>query len=973
MEHNKQKKMKLSFWGKLKRAIKFLLALFFIVLVLGSASLIGSFVYFSKALPDPNRLIDRKVAQSTKIYDRTGEHLLYEIHGDENRTIVKLQDIPKHTIDAVVALEDKDFFQKKFGISVGRTLYATANYIWHKMIGSPIIFGGSGITQQLVKNAILSPEKTIQRKIKEWILTVQIEQKFSKDQILQMYLNEIPYGSTTYGIESAAKYYFGKSASQLELAESATLAAIIQRPTYYSPYGSHKEELLKRKNLVLDLMVQQGYISPIQSKESAEKPIEFRRKIEEIKAPHFVFFVREYLTNYYGEKIVEQGGLKVVTTLDYELQTKAEEIINKHMPNIEKHKGNNAALTAIDTATGDILAMVGSRDYFDVERDGNVNVAIRPRQPGSSFKPVVYAAAFLKGYTPETILYDVETVFKTEIGKDYIPHNYNLKEYGPVTIRKALAGSLNIPAVKTIYLAGIDRVLDLAEDFGYTTLHDRSRFGLSLVLGGGEVTLLEHVSAYTAFAGEGIKPYYRSILQIKDQSGKVLEEFTVKKKKVLPKEAAQLITSILSDNEARSFIFGANNLLILPDRAVAAKTGTTNDFRDAWTIGYTAEFAAGVWVGNNDNSKMEKGDGSMVSAPIWNEFMKVALKDKKSGSFSAPPENKAIKQVLKGEPEYRIIEIDKASGKLATEFTPPDYRVKKALRIHHSILHYVKKDDPQGETPAEPEKEDPYYSSWEEGIQKWLAKQKEERLKDPAKSKETVKETICEPVDTTGNKVCQEYEIIFDEPNILEYDDVHTPVNKPNVEMTYPKDNTVIISDEALFTLDAFAARGVASVEYYLGEQLLGTATQAPYSLLYHFSNLADGFYTLKAVAKDDVGNTADKTVTFNLLRNADKRSELAVWMGPSSGASILKSQFPVSLNLYSGRFEEIQQMDIYSSSPSGERFLIGSLSGINSSSFAVSWTEPPQNSGEYQLIPILHMKDGTLIEGAALNVSIVE
>ncbi|HLC63980.1 MAG TPA: transglycosylase domain-containing protein, partial [Patescibacteria group bacterium] len=592
-----------------KRYFKQIAALV-LILVIG---LIGLFAWLSKDLPDPNKLTEREVAQSTKIYDRTGEHLLYEIHGEQKRTIIRLEEVPDFAIQATLALEDQRFYEHR-----GFNLWGIFRGVVIRALTGKSLQGGSTLTQQLVKNAIVGDTRTVTRKLKELVLAYRIERKYSKDEILQMYFNEIPYGSTAYGIEAAATYYFAKSSKDLTLAEAAVLAALPQAPSYYSPWGSHIDELFGRQKYALDQMVKEGYITREQADVAKAEEITFANRIEGIEAPHFVFFVKELLAEKYGEKVIEQSGYKIISTLDYDLQKKAEAIITEQVKkNLTSYNAGNASLVAIDVKTGQILAMVGSKDFFDEDIDGQVNVAVAPRQPGSSFKPVVYATAFSRGFVPETVVYDLETVFPVFDG-DYIPHDYDLKERGPVSLRTALAGSLNIPAVKMIYLAGIDNVLDLADSLEYSTFRDRSRFGLSLVLGGGEVKLLEHTNAYATFARDGKKMKYSSVLRLEDNLGKAMEEFNQPStQKVLEPEIARMVTDILADNEARTFIFGASNYLTLGDRPVAAKTGTTNDYHDAWTLGYTPQLAVGVWVGNSDNAEMKRGaDGSMVAAPI---------------------------------------------------------------------------------------------------------------------------------------------------------------------------------------------------------------------------------------------------------------------------------------------------------------------------------------------------------------------
>jgi len=476
-------------------------AAFFLI---GTIGFVGLAAWVARDLPDPNKLIDRSIPLSTKIYDRTGEILLYEIHGDERRTLINLEEIPDYVKQATVAAEDRNFYKHK-GVSIIGIIRSLVRNI---TTGSKV--GGSTITQQFVKNAVLTSEKTYIRKIKEVVLAWQIETRFSKDQILKLYLNEIPYGKTAYGIEAATRVYFNKSAKDLTLAETATIVGMVQAPT---AIWNNKDRLLIRKNYVLEAMAEEGYITKEEANKAKEEKLVYNKTYEAIIAPHFVEYVQQLLSERYGEKTIEQGGLKVITTLDAEKQKIGEQVVQEGvLKNEKKYDATNAALVAIDAKTGDILTMVGSRDYFDDAHDGKVNVATRLNQPGSSLKPLIYATAFEKGLTPDTILFDVETRFKTET-KDYVPHDYDGKERGPVTIRKALAGSLNIPAVKALYVAGIDNVLNKATDFGYTTFAEqRQDIGLAMVLGGADVTLLEHTAAFSVFAREGLRHPTRALL-----------------------------------------------------------------------------------------------------------------------------------------------------------------------------------------------------------------------------------------------------------------------------------------------------------------------------------------------------------------------------------------------------------------------------------------------------------------------------
>ncbi|MBI2637149.1 MAG: PBP1A family penicillin-binding protein, partial [Parcubacteria group bacterium] len=639
------------------------------------------FAWYSRNLPTPDKIIDRSVAQSTKIYDRTGEHLLYEAFDTQRRTIIPLEEIPKYVKRSTILIEDKNFYAHG-----GFDVRGIARALLRDILTLSKAEGGSTLTQQLVKNALLTNEKAISRKTKELVLAYQIERKFSKDQILQLYFNEIPYGSSAYGIESASQFYFGKSAKDLTVAEGATLAALPKAPTYYSPYGSHTDELTRRKDYIIRLLEEAGDITGEQADAARAETLTFSEKSNLLSAPHFVIWVREQLAEKYGEREVEQGGLRVATTLDWDMQRSAEAAVAEFAErNSEQYNATNASLVAIDPKTGQILAMVGSRDYANEEIDGNFNVAVQgKRQPGSSFKPFVYAVGFEKGYTDRTTLWDVVTKFgRGADGREYVPHNYDQKERGPMSVRAALAGSINIPAVKMLYLVGPRTVIEKARSIGYTTFEDPDRYGLSLVLGGAEVKLVEHTAAFAMLANDGVTRPSVSILKVEDARAKVLEEYQEEiGKRVMEAQVVRLLSDVLSDNGARAFVFGASNYLTLGGRPVAAKTGTTNDYRDAWTMGYTPSLAAGVWVGNSDFSEMKRGaDGSVVAAPIWNRFMREALTGKPVESFPKPDITYPEKPVLRGDLEGGTpVKIDRASGLLATELTPESFIEERALR-----------------------------------------------------------------------------------------------------------------------------------------------------------------------------------------------------------------------------------------------------------------------------------------------------
>jgi 1A family penicillin-binding protein len=686
---------------------------------------VGVFAYYAKDLPSPGKLNKRQVVESTKIYDRTGEHLLYEIHGEEKRTAIPLDQMSEIVRAATIAAEDQTFYQH-WGIQ----FKAIARAAIYDLMGRHVSQGGSTITQQLIKNTVLTNEKTFTRKVKEVILSVELEQRFSKNEILEMYLNEIPYGSNAYGVQAASQTFFGKDAKDLKLAESALLASLPKAPTYYSPYGTRTEDLKGRQEYVLDQMQKMGYITEDQARSAKDFDVlaEIRPFQENIQAPHFVMYVKEQLANKYGEKQMQEGGMKVYTTLDWDKQQIADEAVKKGVAANAKYRAENAALVAIDPKTGQILAMVGSRDYFDKSIDGNVNVAVRDRQPGSSFKPYVYATAFKKGYTPDTILFDVETNFGTK-DNPYNPQNYSNNFSGPVKMKEALARSLNIPAVKTLYLAGVQNSINTAQSMGITTLKNPSRYGLALVLGGGEVKLVDHVNAFGTFATGGVRHDKVAILKITDSRGNVIEEQQNSAgEKVLDADICAKIDAILSDNSLRASVFGSNSPLRFDSRPVAVKTGTTNEWRDAWTVGYAPNLVAGVWAGNNNNSPMaNNADGVYVAAPIWRDFMDKAFANMAVERFPEAKNDKTGKAVLDGniqgeEKEVTVCKIGDGKYCLANDNCPSEKKKrKKKFFSAHSILYWVDKDNPRGDIPKQPQK-DPQFTAWEKGVVKWAEK-----------------------------------------------------------------------------------------------------------------------------------------------------------------------------------------------------------------------------------------------------------
>lgn len=811
-----------------------------VLFVLASSTFAYSIV---SSLPDPERISERAVVESTKIYDRTGKVLLYEIHGEEKRTVIPLAEMPETVRKATIAAEDDKFYEH-----VGLDGFGILRAFIKNVTSGGINQGGSTITQQLIKNSLLAKEHTplekIARKFKEAILALAVERKFSKDEILEFYLNQIPYGANAYGIESAAQTFFAKPAKELTLAESATLASLPKATTYYF---NHHEELLKRKNWVLDRMTALEYISKDEAEQAKKEVITFVPLKQNIRAPHFVFFVREYLNEKYGEEFVENGGLKVITSLDWELQEEAERIIKEGAEENEKLvKASNASLVSIDPKTGEILAMVGSRDYFakplpegcqpgvNCKFDPKVNVAVRSRQPGSAFKPFVYATAFKKGYLPETVLFDVPTEFNVNCNANgtpgtgmkpndcYNPGNYDGKFRGPVTLRQALAQSLNIPSVKLLYLAGIADSIRTAQDMGITTLDNPDRFGLTLVLGGAEVKLLEMTSAFGVFAEEGILHPRTPVIRIETPKGTILEERKDVSIPVMDTEVARVINDVLSDNDARVPVFSPRSSLYFGGRQVAAKTGTTQDFRDAWVIGYTPSIVTGIWVGNNDNSAMNQSVGSsiMVAGPVWHKFMEKALSRTPPEFFNSPERTFAEKPAIRGIYQSGpYVRIDKISKKLATENTPQELVEERGFGRIQSILAYVDRSDPLGAPPQDPHR-DAQYQNWQSAIESWLGKN---------------------PI--IGEKVP------------TEQDDLHLPSKRPQLRFLGLPSTASVLAKVDIEVKNTYPLR---EVSLFVDEALIQSKTAPITSQNISFvltEPLSAGSHNIKITAYDAVGN----------------------------------------------------------------------------------------------------------------------
>lgn len=600
-----------------------------------------------KDLPRPEKLTSRDQAVTTKILDRHG-NLLYKIYRGQNRTLVELEEIPLFLRQATIAIEDAQFYQHH-GFSwrgIIRSFYRNL------FLGR--LSGGSTITQQLVKNALLTPERTWLRKIKEGILAIWVETKFSKDEILKMYLNEVSYGGAAYGVEEASQLYFGKSVKDLRLSEAALLAGLPASPTTYSPFGAHPQLAKKRQEEVLQRMVEDGYLTEEESKRVKEQELKFAPQQTNILAPHFVMYVKELLVRKYGETMVENGGLEVRTSLDLAVQAMAEKAVAEEVAKLRSLHVTNGAALVTNPRTGEILAMVGSKDYFDTTNSGNFNVTTAPRQPGSSIKPVNYSVALAMGFTPATIIPDTPITYQVPGQPPYTPRNYDGRFHGNVPLRIALGSSYNVPAVKVLSALGVSRMIEQGQKMGITTWGDPSRFGLSLTLGGGEVKMTDMAVVYGTLVNLGARVDLRPILEVKDYQGKILERDNCtllennfvsgdetqlcQGTQVVNPQIAYLLTDILSDNSARTPAFGPNSLLVIPDHpSVAVKTGTTQNLRDNWTIGYTPDFVTVVWVGNNDNTPMSYvASGVTGASPIWHNIMAELLKDRPDEAFLLP-------------------------------------------------------------------------------------------------------------------------------------------------------------------------------------------------------------------------------------------------------------------------------------------------------------------------------------------------
>ena len=793
-----------------------------VFLIIGILFLVFVLAYVARDLPSPDRVV-RREGFATKIFDRKGI-LLYDLFDNERRTPVKLEDVPMSLRQATIAIEDKNFYTH-----AGVDPLTPFRIIWNLAVKRRLV-GGSGLTQQLVKTVILSSERTLTRKVKEFILALQIEQKYTKDQILLMYLNEVPYGGTAYGIESASQTYFGKSARELSLPESVILAGLPQSPSSYSPYSG--KLYINRSFQVLKRMREDGYITSIQETEIKTQidRITFSTQSGILKAPHFVFYVKQKLIERYGEKAVEQGGLRVTTTLDYALQELAQKTVKDEITAVKNLKISNGAVVVIDPATGQILSMVGSKDWSDPNYDGKYNVTLASRQPGSTLKPVVYLAGLRKGFTASTMIMDTKTSFPGGDKPEYVPENYDGKFRGPILVREALGNSINIPAVKMLSWVGIKDMMSTAFDLGITTLEPTAenlkRVGLSVALGGGEVRPLEIISAYSAFANGGIRRDPMAILKVTDSNNRVLEEWRPDSgKRVMSTGEVFIISSILSDPKSRDITFGPRSLINVEGKTISVKTGTTNDKRDNWTIGWTPSVIVGVWVGNNDNSSMrEVASGITGAAPIWRKVILAALKEKLDEPLSPPDD---IVQ----------IDVDKISGYAAHD----GFESKKE--------YFIKGTEPTGDDPIHKNvrncngdlKEvlflrelDPFEKDgknlWQTGIDEWLVGQADPKYHP-------------ENIQSCGNQVW--------------------------ITMQSPPDKSRVDSNDVEIRFDISSPSPVKKAEVSVDGVLKQTLTSEPWKVTVNVANAP--YHKIDVVVTDEAGNVGSRFVEIGVNQDFSK------------------------------------------------------------------------------------------------------
>lgn len=800
-----------------------------IMAIIGTIGVVATLAYFSRDLPSPTELTNREVAQSTKIYDRNGE-LLYDIYdGEHNRTLLSFDEIPQVVKDATIAAEDKDFYKHQ-----GFSLKGIAVALFKNVISQSVAGGGSTITQQLVKNAILEDaSQTPVRKLKELVLAIQIERRYSKDQILQIYLNEIPYGGTAYGVEAAARRYFNKSAKELSLPEAALLAGMAQSPTRYNPLVN-PDAAYGRQHYVLDQMAEAGKISKDESSEAKKQELAFSTGIDSsgIKAPHFVFFVKQLLEEQFGTKLVEQGGLKVTTTLDFGKQKIAEEEIHNQIDRLAKANANatNAGLISVDPKNGQVLAYVGSEDFNDTEHDGNVDVIQRMRQPGSSVKPFTYLEALTNGYTLGTYLGDIPTCFGGE--PNYCPGNSDGKYWGPLLPRDALSNSRNLPAVKMTQLVGVDGFIDMAESLGVTSFTDRDRYGISIGLGAAEAKPYDMAQAYATLANQGIRQDLTPILKVEDSSGNVLSQFSESDgKQVVDSEYVYLITDVLSDNNSRSRLFGSGNLLEI-GRPAAVKTGTTDENWDAWTAGYTPSLSTVVWVGNMNNEEMNGIQGSTGATPIWHYFMQRALQGTPAEQFKRPDNVIAVN-------------IDSVSGMLPG----PGSKVRSEL--------FVKGTEPtQTDTFSKQVKVDKVNGLLANSATIATGNAEERTcilLKEQVSAWQSYTDSWMQSQGSPYNCPTKTSELY------------HTAGDKPFVTISSPKNNSKVNSGKLTIKADVASAGTIVQVSFYLDGVLAKKVTSIPYEHTLTINSNDKGKHKIEVKAVDSNGNEGSASITITV------------------------------------------------------------------------------------------------------------
>ncbi len=809
--------------------------------------LFGLVIFFATQIPSASELTNRNIVSSTKIFDRNGE-LLYDIYQNQNRTPIKLADMPDVVKKSTISIEDKDFY-KHSGFSITGILRSVFDLIINRQITG----GGSTLTQQLVKNALLTSDRSLIRKIKELILAIQVERAYTKDQILEMYLNEIPYGGTAYGIEAAANLYFGKLTKDLNLAEASLLAGLPQRPSVYSPYGTQPELSKVRQKEVLRRMVEDGYITKDEERAAENVDLTYRTKQKELgfKAPHFVLYVKQKLIEQYGDKLVEQGGLKVTTSLDFKIQEKAQDIVRSEVEKLNSSKIGNGAAVVLDPKTGQILALVGSKDYFGESlpkgcKEGvtcvfepNVNVALSLRQPGSATKPITYAKALEKGYTANYTLMDVKTEFPGGANlPQYNPVNYDGQFRGPVQIRYALGNSYNIPAVKMLALVGVRDVLEQGYRMGITSwepsAENVSSVGLSLVLGGREVRLLDLTSAFGVFANKGEQLDPVSILKVEDSKGKTLFEYKKPDgKKVLDDGIAFIISDILADNGARTAAFGSNSFLNIPGKTVAVKTGTTDQKRDNWSIGYTPSIVVGVWVGNNDNSPLDPRIASGVTgaSPVWAAIMREVLKDKSNEPFERPDKvfQTDVDGLMNGKPhtgsptrkEYFISGTEPKGESGA-------YQRQRVCKSNTHRLANDNEDNEEKDVVVLKEDDPTGANKWQKGIDDWVLTASDPRLVGVSRGCSGV------PGFSTGSG------------SIIEIVNVSNGANVPHVFDVLAKANS---------------PAGVKKITWSIDGAQKSTQTSEPFALHVEFPKEDRGSHTITVTLEDNNGGTFSSSI----------------------------------------------------------------------------------------------------------------